>query len=359
MVSAPLTTTSQASSIHPFSDWPASPVPTTTAATDAARGPPAPLQRAISTPNGSLTNNSSISTPPAPVSVRKMHHPVDVHNLLRREKMPKKVKAHFEAMLDDAHLNVGKAYQKEFSKLFKLTELHQMYRDYATDHQRQLDQASFLMNHRSMSIVGSIDMQGVRHVARHDKHAKTMYDEAFILDTVFGADDDITGFEGPGFDLIHELERKARKPRRGLTRSKSYLEHISQSFNANNPMDEGDLGGIIAEPDYAHDDKQTISEEMAKIVKKMHKHELEEEQKQNELHQHGHGHVQGLHGHGHGEGLHEESMGQKMFRKHSEFSRDMHLKIATEAIDKHRHHSYVPPSKTIIEKEKSRNVEEK
>ena len=342
VASAPLTCSTIASGAHPFSDWPASSVAVNAATQPSAPGvagsQPPPLQRTATTPNGSLTNNSSVTSPPVPQKVVRPHHPVDVHNIIRREKMPRKVRAHFEAMLDETLMTVGKSYQKEFSKMFKLSELGQMYRDYAPDHQRQLDQMSFLMNHRSMSVIGTADTLGVRHVARHDKHAKTMYDADFILDTIFGADDDIEGFEGPGFDLIREIERKNRKPRRNLTRSRSYLEQIATAYN--NPL-AGDFGD---EPDYAHDDKQTISEEMARMVKQMHQKEKEAERRNHQyMHEHG----------GEGNGLGAEEIGMRIFQKHSEFSRDMHLKIETEATSSQRHHSYVPPSKTLVEKQRA------
>lgn len=330
VTSAPLTSTSMASSVHPFSDWPSSPAPTTTT------GPP-PLQRGLTSATTASISTAGTANSPSTVvpKVVRPHHPVDVHNIIRREKMPRKVKAHFEVMLDETLHSVGKYYQKEFSKLFKLSELGQMYRDYAPDHQRQLDQMSFIMNHRSMSIVGTVDSLGIRHVARHDKHAKTMYDADFIIETIFGADDDITGFEGPGFDLMRDLEKKARKPRRNLTRSRSYMEQINVSFSS--PLI-GDFGDV-AEPDYAHDDKQTISEDLAKLVKEMHRKEQEQ-----------HNHQQHVN-YGSEEG--GDTLGRRMFAKHSEFSRDMHLKIGTETTGNIKHHSYVPPSKTIIEKNKA------
>lgn len=262
-----------------------------------------------------------------------VHH-VYRHNILRRSKAAARVRHALERAIDQLYAAHSRHYHTEFMREAAESELLEMLHYYPPDHQLQLDRASFEANRVSMqqlSVDGSSGGASRSHhqLTKADKHRSQMYDEDFLLE-LFGEDDDYAHREGPGFDYMRQMDDLARRD--GNRAEVNTPKYASDSGANSRP---GTKGGSAEE---------AANEDIDSLVRLL---ELAKERSgegaasitMNASSAVG---ISGTLSAGSAAGTSDgapvsgsssETMGKRIFRKHSMFANNLHSKVTGDVLD--------------------------
>lgn len=278
-----------------------------------------------STTSNSIASGAVKSVPTAGLSASPMHsqtsfgthqsHPASAqhyvhrhhiykHNVLRRSKVPNRVRAVLEQAIDSLYDSEGRVYQSELAFDLGGAELEALLQHYPPNHQTLLDQASFQAARQSLEAL-SADTPGSRpplhHVPKADKHSKFMY-SAEAVQALFALDDDYEDMFGPGFDFMRRMDEGARPQ---TPKSRATTANSGTSGSSASSASPTRPGTTTSEGGDGLKDLESMRRQMQDASRRMTAEAAPRE---------------------------KESMGSRIFRKHSMYSKDLNTKLTTEIL---------------------------
>jgi hypothetical protein len=248
-----------------------------------------------------LSLDSRHSTPHQHHHHHHHKHHTYTHNLMRRSKTAPRIKYALEQAIDQVHSAGICDYQAAFRRGLKDADLLEMIHHYPPGHQFNLDQQSFLANHAAAVTPSSILRSNVNtpgsakpahYIPKHDRHKPFMYDEETV-GRLFAEDEDYGDQVGPGFDFMRQMDA-ACTPRNGTSKNTARQGLELDVSNA----------------------EARQEEDISALVKL-----LEVAKEQNAANATTNPPVSGMNRGGEEA---DNSMGKRMFRKHSLYNTDMH-----------------------------------
>jgi hypothetical protein len=246
-----------------------------------------------------------------PVMHHHHKHHTYTHNLMRRSKTAPRIKLALEQAIDEVHAAGICDYQTEFRRGLTDADLLEMIHHYPPNHQFNLDQLSFLANHAAAVTPSSLLRSNVNtpgsakpahNIPKHDRHKPFMYDEEAVGRLFHEEDEDYSDRVGPGFDLMRQMDAVACTPRNGPSRGTARRQ-LELDVSKADALQEEDISALVKLLEVAKE--QSAASATTKPP------------------------VSGMNrgGGGGAGGAGEESdnsMGKRMFRKHSLYNTDMH-----------------------------------